>query len=80
MYLVQEVGSTLQGRCEEAFRFCFSGHCAESSMLQCRGYPGSFSFNKETLRFQLYYTGGFLDGDALNHDTPYIEIGRCSPL
>ena len=45
-------------------------------------FEGGFSefrVNRETGRFIRTYTGGYIGGDQ-NSDTPWIEIGKCSPF
>lgn len=36
-----------------------------------------FELNSRPLRFQLYYSGGYVLGVDNNENTPFIEIGRC---
>jgi hypothetical protein len=48
--------------------------------INCPGSP-SFSFNRKNLRYQNVSSIGYvtpLGGDGAN--TPYMEIGKCSPL
>ena len=46
----------------------------------------AFVFNIKTLRMQEYYFGGYMSqglpwvSDTVNPDTPFLEIGTCSPL
>lgn len=50
-------------------------------LLDCSQYNNTFILNKNTMRFQYYFSGSYLRGfDKADEDTPYIEIGKCSPL
>ena len=56
------------------------------TFLSCNFLGSRFSFNSKTMRYMLSYEIGYInptpgvndmkEGD----DTPFIEIGRCSPL
>ena len=54
--------------------------------LTCDAWGGDFPFNKKALRFMRLYLAGYLDGgtpkypDTKHSDTPYMEIGTCTPL
>ncbi len=50
-----------------------------SGSLFCEGF-GSFLMNKANLRFQIYYQVGYVSDQKEGPDTPYIGIGKCSPL
>src|SRR5690242_17526309 len=58
--------------------------------LPCTENPGTISCNigpwqyvildKTTLRYQDVYTFGYVGGQDSPHNTPYIQIGRCSSM
>ena len=51
--------------------------------LVCLGPFSEFRMNKDSLRFLYSYLSGYWDRSALASeagDTPYIAIGRCSPM
>jgi hypothetical protein len=75
---VKEMGQSEGTTCEEGFN--------ENGFIKCKGLL-DFTMNKNSLRYILvhpygyvvkeYKKGGFLEEGAL---TPYLEIGKCSPL
>lgn len=52
---------------------------ARSPYLACEG-SAEFDFNFHTLRFQIYFRGGYVNADQpeAKDDTPFVEIGRCT--
>ena len=46
--------------------------------FECTG--GYFRINKNLGRYIHVYFGGYLRGDGEDRDTPYMEIGKCSPF
>jgi hypothetical protein len=51
--------------------------------LVCRGPLSEFRMNKDSLRFLYSYLSGYWDRTPLGSeagDTPYIAIGKCSPM
>jgi hypothetical protein len=51
--------------------------------LVCLGPFSEFRMNKDSLRFLYSYLSGYWDRSALASeagDTPYIAIGKCSPM
>ena len=64
----------LGGQCDEPF---------PTGLLNCRSAGQDFRMNTKTMRYQLYHWIGYvISNESGIHpsDTPYIEIGRCSPL
>ena len=64
----------LGGQCDEPF---------VTGLMSCRSAGQDFRMNTKTMRYQLYYWIGYvISNESGIHpsDTPYIEIGRCSPL
>ena len=62
----------------------YGTECEENSPNSA-GYifcPGFFNYriNTRTLRYLLVYPIGYTSGADTNADTPFIEIGKCSPL
>jgi len=60
---------------------CLKGdeHTYAKSQI-CKGFYGRFVYSLETLRFLRSYLAGYIDGKDNNNNTPYIQIGTCSPL
>lgn len=55
----------------------------ENGFMTCFGFGGSLRFNSKTLRFQDYYSVGYVISDLSvdqSGNTPSVSIGRCSPL
>jgi hypothetical protein len=53
----------------------------EDRKVICQTSFDKFLFNKQSLRFQYYYDGSYVDpSGADDTDTPFINIGTCSPL
>ena len=50
-----------------------------SNVAVFEGGVSEFRVNRETGRFIRTYIGGYLGGDQ-NSDTPWMEIGKCSPF
>jgi hypothetical protein len=51
--------------------------------LVCRGPFSEFRMSKDSLRFLYSYLAGYWDRPPLDSeagDTPYIAIGKCSPM
>ena len=64
-----------------ALSFCESDF-NESGFLSCSGI-GEFHFNKKNGRYLYSYSIGYynvLSGKDEGADTPYLEIGKCSPF
>jgi hypothetical protein len=78
LWVVVEVGESV------ALATCNSDF-TEWGTLVCDGMR-RFIFNQKNMRFQIYYQGAYIwEGDGTSSgpestDTPYIEIGRCSPI
>ena len=52
----------------------------ENGTLFCRGAGQEFKLNVRTLRYQISYSLGYVDGLDSPADAPYIAIGKCSSL
>lgn len=69
---------------QESFFNCANFN--EYGFTRCQGLGEIFSFNDSSLRYMDIYTIGYVtslkSGDAkdVSSDTPYIEIGTCSPI
>jgi hypothetical protein len=48
--------------------------------LQCDIYVGEVLLNRNTLRYIETYMIGYVNGSDNNDNTPFIAIGRCTPL
>lgn len=50
--------------------------------VACGGLGMGFIFNVEALRYQELFGFGYVDGGEADGETgtPYLEIGKCSPL
>ncbi len=66
---------------------CENPPSAETGLMVCEGGLMQFAVNVHLLRMQRYYGIGYLHQDGKlfpsfedHPGTPYIEIGRCSPL
>ena len=74
-WLYGEFGqSILGGQCDEPLT---------TGLMNCRSAGQDFRMNIKSMRYQLYYWVGYvISHDTRIHrtNTPYIEIGRCSPL
>ena len=46
--------------------------------FECTEYV-EFKMNKMTGRYLLVYMAGYIDGDS-SDNTPFLEIGKCSPF
>ena len=60
-----------------------SGDFNSNGFLDCEGFGEEIRLNKQTLRFQSIYNVGYVVAGLVKDDngnTPYIEIGRCSPM
>lgn len=61
-------------------------YCAEDfsdgDLLRCDGYLGSaFTLNRKAETFIASSMGAYVvESDKEQHDTPFMEIGRCSPF
>jgi len=79
-FLITQVGEkTPTGFCEDGFN--------DAGFLLCTMIAGEFKFNRNTGRFLLSYLYGYftvgLEAPPTtdeNSDTPYLEIGKCSPF
>ena len=63
------------GQCSDRFN--------EFGFLHCNNVFDAILFNKQTLRYQLFYPVGYvskLDSKDSGSDTPSLEIGTCSAL
>ena len=66
--------SVLAGQCDEPF---------PTGLMNCHSGTEEFKLNTKTMRYQLYYWVGYVvshDRGVRRRDTPFIEIGKCSPL
>jgi hypothetical protein len=74
-WIYGEFGQTiLGGQCEEPYT---------TGLMNCRSAGQDFRVNIKTMRYQLYHWIGYVisnESGIHSSDTPYIEIGRCSPL
>ena len=52
----------------------------QGDQIACGGLGMGFVFNRESLRYQELYGFGYIDGSDAPGNTPYLEIGKCSPL
>jgi hypothetical protein len=48
--------------------------------IACGGLGIGFLMNFRTLRFQEMYGIGYVSGEDDGNNTPYMTIGKCSPL
>lgn len=58
--------------CEKDFK--------DNGYLFCSSAVGFFKFNKNNLRFLSSYEAGYVDGNDNNENTPFISVGKCSPM
>ena len=61
---------------------CLSGF-NDKGNLSCSGLSSKFRINNKSRRFLLFYISGYYSSDESNDDksdTPYMEIGKCSPF
>ena len=74
-YVVREIGTP------NPIAYCETGF--SGGYLFCEGMATKFSFNKENGRFLTAYMAGYYH-DALpgqeGRNTPYMQIGKCSPF
>ena len=74
-WLYGEFGeSVLAGQCDEPY---------STGLMNCRSGTEDFKLNTKTMRYQLYYWVGYVasnDTGVRRRDTPFLEIGKCSPL
>lgn len=50
-------------------------------LIKCDSFFYTARLQKKTLRLLIMYTAGFVSGeDAKDGNTPFIAIGKCSPL
>ena len=52
----------------------------EFGMVFCQDLLTEFKINVTALRYMSIYSVGYFDGSDDDSNTPYIEIGTCSPL
>ena len=77
-YIVQEFGS------EMVSYYCLGPYLTGNFF--CKGYFGSFRFNKQSLRFQASYDTGYvlprskLGTKAERENSPALSIGTCTPF
>ncbi|QTP59551.1 hypothetical protein HNO53_12990 [Billgrantia antri] len=79
-YVITEIGQQFpDGFCKNGFN--------EYGFLHCNTIGGSFKFNRNTGRYLLAYHFGYysvpkedLGTVEEGNNTPYIEIGTCSPF
>ena len=73
----------------EKYSFSTCGDSTESTptdgfnsagFIFCDLLGGHLRMNKNSLRYIETYEIGYVDGKDNNDNTPYIEIGTCSPL
>jgi hypothetical protein len=80
MFQVTKIGDTYStANCKEGFN--------EPGYLFCYGVGGEFKFNKKNGRFLNVHSLGYFNvvpgvnnSTDQSSDTPYIEIGKCSPF
>jgi len=54
---------------------------SEKGFLTCEGIGMTILINVNTLRYQSVYTLGYVVSEVgYNGGTPYMEIGKCSPI
>ncbi len=79
-FVVREIGQSFPTAwCKDAFN--------QAGFLFCEGIGGDFKFNRRNGRFISAYLMGYFNvvpgvneiTDATS-DTPYVEIGKCSPF
>ena len=77
---LKEFGSSITDKCAGGF--------SENGFIYCKGWK-DFQMNNKSLRFQIVYAAGYVISEYLDLDdgqhaegsvTPYLEIGKCSPL
>ena len=56
------------------------GGFSANGVLSCNLVFGELWFNKKTLRYMETYLAGYVDGRDEKGNTPYITIGKCSPI
>ena len=52
----------------------------DNGFVYCYGIGHHVFVNLEVLKYQAYEQSGYVVTDAKYRGTPYIEIGKCSPL
>ena len=74
-----EVGDFLIYNLESSFS---AGYCSKIAsrgyIYDCKLWTGIAKFNEKKMIFLKVYTPGYWDNSTLN--TPYMEIGKCSPF
>jgi len=76
-WVLKEVGDSTETKCEGGF--------GQYGFLNCNGYL-DFQMNNESLRYIVAHKHGYVVRDPGNGFieegaiTPYLEIGKCSPL
>jgi hypothetical protein len=60
--------------CESIIGFDKHGYAS----FECPAFL-NFKISKKTGRYMLFYMAGYIDGDN-KKNSPYIEIGKCSPF
>jgi hypothetical protein len=71
-YIVVETGT------QRPKYYCITNHI--SRRLTCGNSNSGMIVDFESLRFNEYYTHGFIDGRDSNDDTPSISIGYCAKV
>lgn len=60
-----------------------SGDTPEWGFMTCSHYDNRMTFNSKTLRYQFINQAGYVVSDTAmdaNGYSPYMEIGKCTPL
>jgi len=76
-WVVKEIGDSIETVCEDGF--------GKYGFLNCNGYI-NFQMNNQSLRYIISHNHGYVVRDPENgfikegSVTPYLEIGKCSPL
>lgn len=65
------------GKSDYSSSYYCNGGFSEYGFLSCSGLLGSFNMNRINLRYIRIFSMGYYNNTK---DTPFIEIGKCSPL
>lgn len=70
-YVIKKLGD------KKTIATCQSGF-DERGFLYCKDIV-VFRMNREARRYLLVYPSGYVEGHDNNDNTPFVEIGKCSP-
>lgn len=74
-FVVTEVGLS-------SFSYVCVSEFNDAGFIRCDGAFGYFMMNKTSGRFQSHYDYGYIEGpeEDSRANTPYVQIGTCSPF